>query len=227
MPLFSRWLNKRSCLDKITSYLCRGNNIFIPLTFIALVEMFLRPFFNGPQIIIMDWTNDIIYLSVFIFGFVFAFEPNIQDRITRLVKISKLVVITFIPIFVWIYYLWAVYHLDMVIISVAWAFMKGIYECSVIIFLLDIGKKYLNRESNLLIYLSKASFSYYYLHFLPVSAFTYYFISTKINVYFKYLSVVLLSYIFIFISYDLILRRLLGKFTRKVNFQPNQQNKIQ
>lgn len=199
---------------------------FIPIAFIVSIEMFLRPFFNGPQTVIMDWTNDIIYSSVFIFGFVFVFDPDIRERLSGLVKASRVIVITFIPVFVSIYYLWAIHEVDLPILSILWAFMKGIYECSAIIMLLDIGRKYLNRGSNLLTYASKGSFTYYYMHFLPVSALAYYFIGTKLNVYVKYLIVILLSYAFIFVVYDLIVRRLLGRFTGKVSLQPNQQERI-
>lgn len=211
-PLFSCWLSERNRLEKITSYLCKGNNIFIPIVFIILIETFLRPLFNGPQTLIMDWTNDIVYLSVFIFGFVYSFDPNIQKRLDGLLKAAGVVVITFIPIFIFLYYQWAIYHTTAVVLSIVWAFMKGIYECSAIIMLLGIGKKYLNRGNNILTYLNKASFTYYYLHFLPVSAFSYYFTGTKLNVYIKYLLVILLSYMFVFVVYDLIVKRLLGKF---------------
>ena len=224
MPLFYNWINERSRLEKITSYLCKGNNIFLPIAFIVLIETLLRPFFNGPQSIIMDWTNDIIYSSVFIFGFVFASSPIIQERLDGLANISKFIVITLIPVFILIYYPWAVYHSKAAILVILWAFMKGVYECSAIIMLMGIGKKYLNKGSNLLTYLNKASFTYYFIHFLPVSALTYYFVRTNLNVYVKYLFVILLSYMFIFIVYDLVVRRLLGSLRRKVPIQPNRQD---
>lgn len=210
-PLFAVWLNEKGRLEKITTYLCKGKNIFIPIAFIVLVETVLRPFFNGPQTVIMDWTNDIIYSSIFVFGFVFAFDPNIQERLRKLERISGIVVVLAIPIFVFIYHQWTIYNSKAAILSVSWAFMKGMYECSAIIMLLGIGKKYLNKQSNLLTYLNKASFTYYYIHFVPVSALTYYFIGAKLNLYVKYLSVVILAYIFIFIIYDLVVRRLFNK----------------
>lgn len=215
-PLFNRWLKKNSRLDKISSFLCKGYNIFIPIAFIILAETILRPNFAvRPYIIFMDWANDLVYISIFVFGFVFASGSKIQERINGLTKISTAIALICIPILVYMYYLWAVRSANSIWLSYVWAFTKGIYECAAIIMLVGIGKKYLNKKNNMIVYLNKASFTYYYWHYLPVSALTYYLIRTNLNFYLKYSIVVILSYLFIFAFYELVVNRLLGAFNKR------------
>jgi hypothetical protein len=215
-PLFARWLKENYRLEKIAAFLCRGKNIYIPVVFIILVETVLRPFFNGPYIVIMDWTNDLVYLSVFIFGFVFAADTKVQERINGLKKIAGIAVLICIPALIFMYYLWAVRGANAISLTFTWAFTKGVYECAAIIALIGIAKKYLNRKTNLITYLNKASFTYYYWHYLPVSILTYYFIRTRFNVYVKYVCVVVLSFLFIFGCYELIKRLSRGSKKRAV-----------
>jgi peptidoglycan/LPS O-acetylase OafA/YrhL len=114
------------------------------------------------------------------------------------------------------YYLWAVRGANAISLTFTWAFTKGVYECAAIIALIGIAKKYLNRKTNLITYLNKASFTYYYWHYLPVSILTYYFIRTSFNVYVKYVCVVMLSFLFIFGCYELIKRLSRGSKKRAV-----------
>jgi glucan biosynthesis protein C len=215
IPLFNKWQNDNTILNNISSFLCKGNKIYIPIAFIMTTELLLRPFFPGKQILIMDWANDIVYLSMFIFGFVFASNCELQKRINSLTKLSMCLVIICISIFTYIYYMWIVHDSKAIYLTFVWAFVKGIYECSAIILLLGTGEKYLNKKSLVLSYLSKASFTYYFMHLLPVTVFTYFLVKTNLNIYLKYLLVILLSYVFVFIIYELIVRKLFNLFRKK------------
>lgn len=206
-PLFIKWKNDNNRLERIASFLCRGNNIYIPIGLIVLIELFLRPFFPGKQILIMDWANDIVYISVFIFGFVFASSTEIQNRIRSLFKGSLCLVIASIAIFIYIYYQWTVQGESAVYLTIIWAFLKGVYECSAIIVMIVIGQRYLNKKSTALGYLSKASFTYYIMHMLPVAMMSYLLVTTNLNIYLKYLLTILSAYVFIFIVYEFALRR--------------------
>lgn len=216
LPLFTKWQKDKNRLLNITSFICKKNNIFIPIGFIILAETLLRPFYPGKQILVMDWANDIIYLSVFIFGFAFASDTKIQERLSDFINISKVLVIVCIVTFIYIDIQWTVYSSNAAYLSLMWAFIKGIYECSAIILLIGLGRKYFNKKSQTLSYLSKASFSLYIIHFLPVSAFTYF--TTRagfnVNVYLKYLLVIVSSYIFMFAVYEFIIKRFSGKLNK-------------
>lgn len=213
IPLFKKWQGHGEKLNQLSIFLCKGNNIYLPILFIIFAEMLLRPFFSGMQTFIMDWANDVVYISIFIFGFVFASDQKIQQRVSKLKNVSCLVFTLLSIFYVMISYLWLVDGTDL---WVFWAITKGAYECSAIIFLLWLGEKCFNRKSKALSYLNKASFTYYLLHFIPVSMFTYYFTKINSSAYIKYFLVVILSYLFIFTFYEIFVRRIFKNCTREI-----------
>lgn len=207
-PLFQRWINDRFKLNKISQFLCKGKRIYIPILFIAVTEILLRPFFPGSLTLIMDWANDIVFLSFYIFGFVYASDKKIQERVSRLAGISGVFVIIVPIIYIVMDYLFLINGKWIPYSNTIWVATKGFYECSAIIFFVWLAKKYLNRKSVVLSYLSKGSFTYYFLHYIPVSMFTYLLINLDIKIYIKYPLVILLSYLFIFTMYETLVRRL-------------------
>ena len=59
-------------------YISKRHRLLLPIGFIILLELCLRPFFHpDAYIIIFDWANDAVYLSVFIFGYIFAADGRI------------------------------------------------------------------------------------------------------------------------------------------------------
>ena len=190
LPLFSKWSGYKSDLKRVSLFLCKRNNIYLPILFIIAAEMLLRPRFPGPQTLIGDWANDIVYFSMFVFGFVFASDIKIQDRVNRLANISKIILCVLIVVYIMIEYLLATGSPEHRNLEMFSDVSKGLYECSAIIFLLCQAKKFLNRKSPVLSYLNKASFTVYMIHFVPVSMFTYLFAGVDMNVYLKYFLVV-------------------------------------
>lgn len=195
--LFAKWMGDETKLQKISSYLSSNNKIFIPILGLVVAEILLRPFFLGQQNFVLDWANNIVYFSVFIFGFIFASDASLQQRIFRLSGPSQL--IFFILMFLNI----AIEYLHMTAASKyllpIWILTKGIYECSAVIFFITLGKKFLNRASPILSYLNQTSFTCYIFHFIPISFLSYYLASKDIHIYVKYLIVVVLSYAFIWL----------------------------
>ena len=81
------------------------------------------------QTLVMDWANDIVYISAYIFGFIYASDLRIQDRLDNILNRSIiLVLICFIVLFM-IYCYWLLYNGDNFIVTIIWAFLKGVYEC--------------------------------------------------------------------------------------------------
>jgi len=203
IPLFRRWTKHQEKLQELSAFLRRGNNIYYPILFIVLAEMLLRPFSSGMQTLIMDWANDVVYMSMLVFGFVFACDTRLQERVEKLKNISGVIFSVLSVLYIVIFYLWLVHGKNLWIF---WATTKGLYECHAIIFVFALGKKYLNRKSKALDYLNKASFSYYIFHFVPVSFFTYYVSRFSGNSYVKYLLVVIPSCICVAAFYEIFVR---------------------
>jgi peptidoglycan/LPS O-acetylase OafA/YrhL len=203
VPLFKKWQNTKK-IEVIGTFVTKGNHILLPVAFIILAEFLLRPFFHGSQTLIGDWANDIVYLSMFLFGYLYAADDRIQNKVKEYFNVSKIFGLFSLALILFLNYEWAVNGSSAAYLMVLWGLAKGFYECSAIIFLLCIGKKYLNKGSRQLKYLSKASFPIYIIHFLPLTFFTLLFMRIKLNVYLKYTIVVALSYIAVFAIYEAI-----------------------
>ncbi|MFW6015149.1 MAG: acyltransferase family protein [bacterium] len=205
-PLFSKWINNKDKLIGIGNFISNKNKIYIPILWVIIIETLLRPFFPGMQTLILDWANDLVYISVYIFGFIYASNNKIKDRLDKMLRKSIVLVIICIIILFGMYCYWIIFKGQSIIVTFMWAFIKGVYESFMIIMLLGLGRKYFNKKSKALKYLGKASFTYYVFHLLPVSYFTYLFVNSSKYEYRNYLLTVLFSYITIVILYEITQR---------------------
>jgi hypothetical protein len=91
VPLFSRWQRDDARIERIGIFFLRGNRLLLPAGFIVLLEVCLRLRFNtGAYIIVGDWANVSVYLSLFLFGYVYAADPRIQEKVKEYYKLSKI-----------------------------------------------------------------------------------------------------------------------------------------
>ncbi|MFD3259537.1 acyltransferase family protein [Paenibacillus lentus] len=206
VPLFTKWAGDETKLKKISSYLSRGNKILIPIFGLVWVEILLRPFFFGQQNFVLDWANNIVYFSVFIFGFIFASDDRLQQRVFQLAGASKILFVILMLLYIMIEYLHMTQGAMGKYLMPVWILTKGIYECAAVIFFVTLGKKFFDRASPILRYLNQASFTYYLVHFIPISFLSYYLAAKDIHIYVKYLIVVLFSYLFVWMVYEGIRR---------------------
>ncbi len=202
VPLFRRWQRDESRLPSIGAFLSKGHRLLLPIGAIILLETFLRPFFDGKQMIVGDWANDAVYLSVFIFGYVYAADERIREGVKRYFKPSVFFGIIGLVGLFYANIMWQVLGLSDAYLSVVRAVSKGIYECAVIIFLLCMGQTHFNRGGNVIGYLTRASFPVYLLHFLPVTFFTLLLVHSPMPNFLKFLLTCALSYITVFLLYE-------------------------
>ncbi|KUG04873.1 hypothetical protein ASZ90_017753 [hydrocarbon metagenome] len=156
VPFFKSWQRDESRIVRIGAFLSQGNRMLLPIGFIVLLELCLRPFFHtGDYIIVGDWANVAVYLSLFIFGYVYAANLHVQEKLKEYFKPSvvfgtlSLAALYFVNIHTQMFYYDAFY------LGALWVLAKGVYECSAIIFLLNFAKLHLNRKSRPLGYLNK------------------------------------------------------------------------
>lgn len=203
VPFFNRWQRDENRIKRIGGFISKGHHILLPIGAIILLEICLRPFFHADQTLIFDWANDTVYLSVFVFGYLFAADSRIQEKVKGYFKTSIVFVLLSLATLFYVNIQSQVLYSNEAYLTLLWALAKGVYECSAIIFLLNVGKTFLNKGGRAIGYLNKASFTIYIFHFLPVTLFTLVFINLNMNVFVKFLLVVVLSYITVFIIYEL------------------------
>lgn len=208
VPLFVRWQKDKSHLEKIGAFLSRGNRLLLPVGFIILLELCLRPFFHpDAYMIIFDWANDAIYLSLYVFGYVFAADGRIQEKIKDFYRVSLIFCVLSLAMLFYVNIESQMFYSDKAYLTPLWVLSKAVYECSAIILLLNIGRTFMNKDGRVIRYLSRSSFTIYIFHFLPVTLFTVLFSRLKIHIFMRFLLVVILSYAAVFLINE-CLRRL-------------------
>jgi hypothetical protein len=203
LPLFNRWQRDESRIRRIGDFLSKGHRLLLPVGVIIVFELLLRPLFHpDAYVIIFDWANDAVYLSMFIFGYVFAADARIQERIKGYFTSSVVFGTLSLAVLFYVNIQSQVFYSNEAYLTPLWAFAKGVYECSAVIFLLNAGRTCLNKGGRIIGYLSTASFKVYIFHFLPVTFFTLLFIRLNIQIFVKFLLVVVLSYAAVFLMYE-------------------------
>lgn len=203
VPLFKRWKRDESRMKRIGDYLTQGHRLLFPMGAIVLFEILLRPFFHGAQTLVLDWASNVVYLSLFVFGYVFAAEERIQEKLRDYFKPSIVTGLLSLAVLFYVNIMWQVFGSDALHVGLLWVVTRGVYVCSAIIIFINIGANYLNQGSKTLAYLSKASFAIYFFHFLPVTIFTLLLIDLPVHRFVNFLLVVVLSYAVLFLSYEL------------------------
>jgi hypothetical protein len=215
LPLFNHWKRTPESLLKISSFLAKRINFLIPLAFIAIADAVLRPMFmNSKYILWGDWANVVLYLSFFILGFIFSSDEQLQQKVFNW-RIPAICIATCcLIVIIRLYYLDATEQYQPAWHTWLWSSLKGLYECSMIVALAGFFHTYLNKESKAIKYLSKASFSYYVWHFLPVTFMTWLVLKKDWHPYLQFLIIIIFSYAFIFLVHELIENRLLTALKR-------------
>jgi glucan biosynthesis protein C len=205
VPLFKRWQRDENRIGRIGAFFSQGHRLLLPIGALIVCELCLRPFFNitSKQMIVGDWANDAVYLCVFVYGYLFAADTRIQAKVRGYFKPSIVLGALSLAMLFYANFRWQVLGANEIYLTPIWAFAKGVYECSAIIFLVYTGKACLNKGGKAIGYLSKASFMIYIFHFLPVTFFTLFFINLKMPIFVKFLLVVSLSYLTVFLIYEL------------------------
>jgi len=210
LPLFSHWKEQPHRLERISAFLTKRVNFLIPLAFIALTDAILRPLFNTGKFIIWgDWANDVLYLSFFILGHVFSSDEKLQHKVFGWRVCALCIAIPCIIVIIGLYYLDATEQFQPWWHTWLWSSLKGVYECATIVALSGYFHAHLNQESQAIRYMGKASFSYYVWHYLPVTAMTYVVLQTSLHPYVQFLLIVIPSYAFLFLFYEVVEIRLL------------------
>ncbi len=204
VPIFNLWKD-RNRIDRIAAFISQGHRLLFPVAAVIVLEILLRPHFHAHQTLVFDWANDAVYLVVFICGYIYAADLRIQKKVAEYYKISIVFGLLSLTVLFYVNIETQMLLSDSTYLTYLWALAKGIYECAAIIFLLNIGKKTtcLNKGGKAIGYLSRASFTYYIFHYLPVTFFTFLFIGFKIPIFIKFLLVIVLSYLTVFIIYEI------------------------
>ena len=156
--------------------------------------------------------NDVarfLLIAFFVYGFLAFSDPRIGQAIERNGKVALALVV---PVMA-----------TMVSIVVGYGIAEGaelrpwmygvlgplsmINATLVIVTVLSYGKRYLNRDSRALRYLSQASYPFYILHWVPIALIAYFVMQWNLGAVASYLIIVPASFACTFLIYEVVVRR--------------------
>jgi len=202
-PVFVR-MNENHLRKRIVKLSARFEKGFwiylIPLP-VMIIEMIIRPLFHGAHGLISIWSSLVFYLLLVFMGFCLAMNEKVMDNIERY-KLFSLALGAMLSVAIWIWpeidgraFSPRLYHAYITFMTFAWMYA-----------ILGHGKAFFNMKSKFYSYLNDASFPFYILHYLPVTLLAFFMAGVSVNVWAKYVIIVLGSYAAAFALYEVIRR---------------------
>ncbi|HTL88217.1 MAG TPA: acyltransferase family protein, partial [Leptolyngbya sp.] len=150
----------------------------IPL---ALIEALFRPRWIGFQNLYDDWANVLLYLSYFIYGYVFFVNQQLWQSVDRQKPLIFAAAIGGMSI---LFGLWITDTVPLRSYSLAYMAyqgFRGVNSWCWVLALLSVARSYLNAPHRLLKYASEASYPFYLLHQSIVVAVGFYVVQWQIG----------------------------------------------
>lgn len=198
LPLHRLVKQNNEQVGKICWFLSRGNYIILPIIFIILLEILLRPKFPGYQSFWGDWANVSVYFSFYFLGYIVGRDSCFIVAIHNKRMVFFVIAIASTALHI----AFKRFYNHPSISAAFWG--AGAY--SWVMFFMALYRKYANRNSNALRYLSQSSFSLYIFHYFLLSLFNFSLIRTGINHYVIWSLTTIGTYILFFLLYEVIMK---------------------
>jgi glucan biosynthesis protein C len=203
LPLFMRMTREPGRASVVAASAILEKGLWIYLAAIPLMFTYapLSPFFPGEYNLLWDWAHFTLFLVLVLYGFLFAVNDRILDNIQR--------IRTFSLVFACLLFVAAASFQT----SGTGAALRPVFSAYHVLILfaavlaaLGYARQFLNRPNRFYRYLNNASFPFYIFHFLPVTIASYYIARSDLNVWLKYLIVVIFAYVSTFALYEIVRR---------------------
>jgi glucans biosynthesis protein C len=184
-----------------------GYGIYLLALPVMFSETLLRPAFpEGNQNLIADWANFITYIILFSYGFLLFADPRFEQAIARTWKTTGWLALAFIIVFLSLLK-FAGDANGYTPYSIAINFFRGLDTWWWLIWFLGLGRSVLTAGGRVLRYAAEAALPAYVLHQTAIVVLGYYVIQLDLNLYLKFVLLVLASFAATMLSYDLIIKR--------------------
>ncbi|MEM8696465.1 MAG: acyltransferase family protein [Pseudomonadota bacterium] len=136
--------------------------LIVPLPFI-LYETALRPLFPTTHDLVNDWYNHALRFTIFIIGYFAAKSDTFWAAVSRALPLAAAIAGA-IGLFITIYLTTPGLAESRPLLPLTRALIVAFYFWSAIVVLLGLARRFFNRDSKVLRYLTEAIFPYYILH---------------------------------------------------------------
>ncbi len=178
--------------------------LFIPIT---VIEVLLRGRYPNMQNLISDWANFLMFITVFVFGFIISSDDTFGSAIDRHWK-PALTIGLLIAIFLSaVYVLQIQTGLNETTGYILYMILRGICIWFCLIGFLGFGKRFLNRGGKFIKYAREAALPVYIVHLPTVVLMGFYAIKFDVPIAVKYFAIMILSLIGSVLFYEIAVRR--------------------
>ena len=186
----------------------RTGAVFYPALLLAVIEAIFRPRWIGFQNLYDDWANVLLYLSYFVYGYIFCSDRRfgqLLDRQRYWVTGVAIVGMTILLAF-WITNTVPVrgYSPEYVMYQV----FRGFNSWCWVLLALSLARSHLNVKSRLLQYANEASYPFYILHQTVVVTIGFYVVQWNVGVLEKFIVISTGSLLITIVIYELLIRRI-------------------
>jgi len=200
-------------LDRFAAFTRRGGNILLFVLPLCLWLVVLGPLFpHGENDLIHDWARFLYYLTFFTYGYLLSSREGFWQAIDRH-KLLALVLAVSLSLAEMIldglgFKSGGPYSPVMILFTCGWCFIAW---CWIVAFL-GYARKFLSFSNKFLAYANEAVLPFYILHQMVIIIVGYFVIQWQMNVYLKYLIVVVASFAGIMLLYEGIRRTPVTRF---------------
>jgi fucose 4-O-acetylase-like acetyltransferase len=209
LPVFLYFKSEKGkwMIDWLKKVVMKPAGIFLFFIPIAAIEVLLRRAYPNVQNLISDWANFLMFITVFIFGFIMMSDEQFGeavDRYWRTALTIGLLIVTGLSV------IFAAriqtglsentyYFVEMTLRGIAiWLCMIGF---------LGFGRRYLNRGGRFIIYASEAALPVYILHLPVLGMIGFYVIQFDLPIVIEYIAILILSLMVSVLLYEILVKR--------------------
>ncbi len=197
-----RWV-----IDSLEKVVKKSPGIFLFFIPIAVIEVLLRRAYPNMQNLISDWANFLMFITVFIYGFIMTSDDKFGEMIDRHWKTaltSGLVIVIALSV---VFAARIQTGLNEDIFYIVKMILTGISIWFCMIGFLGFGKRFLNRGGKFINYANEAALPVYIIHLPMVVIVGFYVIKFDLPIAAEYLAIIILSLISSVLLYEIAVRR--------------------
>lgn len=210
LPLFISLRSKRGAafIGSSSAFLIRTRSLVLLVIPLFLIEILLRDQWPDNRNLVTDWYNFTFYFLLLIYGYFFASARQFWDtlEIDR-----KIYLVLGLISFCMIYFGWHAPGTNFLETFGGGRYILDLFKClnmmCWIFCALGYAKHHLSHNNKSLQYSSKAVYPFYILHQTVLIALGFYVIKTEWNIMTKYAIIVIGTFVFTMLIYELIIRR--------------------
>ena len=208
LPLFVYLRQPPGRCNWLAIRLDRAGAVFYPALLLAMIEGTFRPRWIGFQNLYDDWANVLLYLSYFIYGYIFCSDRRFGQLLDRQRRGVIGVAIVGMAILLWFWLTDTVPDRGYSLAYVAYQAFRGFNSWCWVLLVLSLARSHLNFKSRLLQYANEASYPFYILHQTVVVAIGFYVVQWDMGVLEKFIVISTGSLLATIATYELLIRRI-------------------